>query len=247
MLLIVCVASLVVWREVKLIRVFIYQNSIPSYFTILKNYFINYTILFYNTPNIPKLYFFFPFYLNILFYSFFFFLWLFLFFSSFSSLSPLTSSTSHNNTNPNPHHQSTHRASNQTQKPTNLHQETHQFPRFKPISHNRSKSTPPPDPWYTDPFIQTHHLTHDPSEQTALITIRTNHIHIGANPLKPYWTHRSKQHTSPSEQTIPTLEQTHSSKTLKPHRSKTSRHGLGLALLGDGGQRWPEGEITERE
>ena len=31
------------------------RNAILSYFTISKTYFINYTILFYNTPNIPKL------------------------------------------------------------------------------------------------------------------------------------------------------------------------------------------------
>ena len=35
--------------------------AISSYFTIPKSYFINYTISFYNTPNIPKLYFFFHF------------------------------------------------------------------------------------------------------------------------------------------------------------------------------------------
>ena len=29
------------------------ENTILSYFTISKNYFINYTIPFYNTPNIP--------------------------------------------------------------------------------------------------------------------------------------------------------------------------------------------------
>ena len=81
MLLIVCVASLVVWREVKLIRVFIYQNSIPSYFTILKNYFINYTILFYNTPNIPKLYFF------SLFIKIFYFIPFFFFFCGYFSFS----------------------------------------------------------------------------------------------------------------------------------------------------------------
>ena len=60
------------------VRAFTSENCILSYFTIPKSYFINYIISFYNTPNIPKLYFF-PFYLFI-------FL-LFLFFSSFSSLS----------------------------------------------------------------------------------------------------------------------------------------------------------------
>ena len=35
---------------------------------------------------------------------------------------------------------------------------------------------------------------------------------------------------------------THRSKTSKPHWSKTSRRGLG-----DGGQRWPDGEQRERE
>ena len=34
------------------------RNAISSHFTIPKSYFINYTIPFYNTPNIPKFYFF---------------------------------------------------------------------------------------------------------------------------------------------------------------------------------------------
>ena len=34
------------------------KNATLSYFTILKSYFINYTIPFYNTPYIPKLYYF---------------------------------------------------------------------------------------------------------------------------------------------------------------------------------------------
>ena len=34
------------------------RNAILSHFTIPKSYFINYTIPFYNTPNIPKFYFF---------------------------------------------------------------------------------------------------------------------------------------------------------------------------------------------
>ena len=68
------------------------ENVILSYFTISKNYFIRYTVLFYNTLNISKFYFF-----PILFkYSFLFFFLLFLFFYSFSSLSSSTSSTSLN-------------------------------------------------------------------------------------------------------------------------------------------------------
>ena len=56
--------------------------SILSYFTISKSHFINYTIPFYNTPNIPKLYFF-----PILFkYSFF---NLFFYYFSFSLPLPL--------------------------------------------------------------------------------------------------------------------------------------------------------------
>ena len=47
--------------------------AISSYFTIPKSYFINYIILFYNTPNIPKLYFF----LILFKYSFLFFFLLF--------------------------------------------------------------------------------------------------------------------------------------------------------------------------
>ena len=51
--------------------------AISSYFTILKSNFINYIISFYNTSNIPKLYFFFP----ILFKYSFLFLFLTIFFS----------------------------------------------------------------------------------------------------------------------------------------------------------------------
>ena len=40
------------------IRAFTMENIIPSYFTISKSYFINYTISFYNAHNIPKLYYF---------------------------------------------------------------------------------------------------------------------------------------------------------------------------------------------
>ena len=35
------------------VRAFTSQNFIPFYSIIPKNYFINYTILFYNTLNIP--------------------------------------------------------------------------------------------------------------------------------------------------------------------------------------------------
>ena len=49
---------MVIWITMKLpqnsyIRAFTMKNAILSYFTIPKNYFINYTILFYNIPNIP--------------------------------------------------------------------------------------------------------------------------------------------------------------------------------------------------
>ena len=63
--------------------------AISSYFAIPKSYFINYTIPFYNTPNIPKLYFF----LNLFKYSFLFFFLLFLSLSFPFRLSPSTSST----------------------------------------------------------------------------------------------------------------------------------------------------------
>ena len=67
-------------------RAFASENSIPSYFTIPKCYFINYIIQFYNTPSIPKFYLF-----PILFkYSILFHFLLFLFFYSFSPLSPST-------------------------------------------------------------------------------------------------------------------------------------------------------------
>ena len=40
------------------LRASVLKNATLSYFTIPKNYFINYTIPFYNTPYIPKLYYF---------------------------------------------------------------------------------------------------------------------------------------------------------------------------------------------
>ena len=40
------------------LRALVLKNATLSYFTIPKNYFINYTIPFYNTPYIPKLYYF---------------------------------------------------------------------------------------------------------------------------------------------------------------------------------------------
>ena len=52
------------------------QNFISLYFIILKNYFINYTIPFYNTPSIPKFYFF-----PILFKYFILFIFFFYYFS----------------------------------------------------------------------------------------------------------------------------------------------------------------------
>ena len=99
-----------------------------------KNYFINYTISFYNTSNIPKFYFF-PFYLNILFYSFFL---LFLFFFSFSSLSPSTSSTGST-------HKATHTKTHDT--PINLsklittHTEPHSHTNINHQTINRATHT----------------------------------------------------------------------------------------------------------
>ena len=117
----------------------------PSYFTISKSYFTNYTIPFYKTSNNPKFYFF-----PILFkYSILFFLFLlFLFFYSFSSLSPSTSSTDfntqnhththksmiHQSTYPNPSpHTYKHKLSN--------HQLSHTHKPFKPIGANNSHHT----------------------------------------------------------------------------------------------------------
>ena len=78
-------------HRMSLVRVFISENAIISNFIFPKYYFINSTIPFYITSDLSKLYFFFPFYLNIIFYSFF-----LLFLFSFYSLSPSTSSTGHN-------------------------------------------------------------------------------------------------------------------------------------------------------
>ena len=41
-----------------LLRASVLKNATLSYFTIPKSYFINYTIPFYNTPYIQKLYYF---------------------------------------------------------------------------------------------------------------------------------------------------------------------------------------------
>ena len=46
------------WLSSKTSKSIYIQNTIPSYFTILKSYSINYTIPFYNTSNLPKLYYF---------------------------------------------------------------------------------------------------------------------------------------------------------------------------------------------
>ena len=46
------------WSQVQFIRGLVLKNASLSYFTILKSYFINYTILFYNTSYIQKLYYF---------------------------------------------------------------------------------------------------------------------------------------------------------------------------------------------
>ena len=109
-------------------------NTILSYFTISKNYFINYTIPFYNTPNIQKFYFF-----PILFkYSILFF---FFYYFSFSIHFPLflprplalvsTHRTTHTkrpmihwstNPNPSPHTQSHTRTHTKTQVITLLKQ-----------------------------------------------------------------------------------------------------------------------------
>ena len=47
--------ELMQYRKI-IVRVFTTGNAILSYFTILKNYFINYTIPFYNTLNIQLLF-----------------------------------------------------------------------------------------------------------------------------------------------------------------------------------------------
>ena len=45
-------------RELRDLRASALKNATLSYFTIPKSYFINYTIPFYNTPYIQKLYYF---------------------------------------------------------------------------------------------------------------------------------------------------------------------------------------------
>ena len=54
------------------------------------------------------------------------------------------------------------------------HRETHQSPQSKPTNLHRSKPMPSPDPCYTDPPIQTHHLTHN-SKPTTHIAHRSKH------------------------------------------------------------------------
>ena len=97
-------------------RASVSRNVISSHFTILKSYFINYIISFYNIFNISKFYFF-----PILFkYSILFFLFLlFLFFYSFSSLTPSTSNTGFNTQN------HTHTDPWYTNPPIQTHHHTH--------------------------------------------------------------------------------------------------------------------------
>ena len=118
-------------------------NTILSYFTISKNYFINYTIPFYNTPNIQKFYFF-PilFKYSILFFFFTISLFLFIFLSFsldlqhwFQHTEPHTHrSMIHQSTYPNPSpHTYKHKLSN--------HQLSHTHKPFKPIGANNSHHT----------------------------------------------------------------------------------------------------------
>ena len=159
--------------------------SILSYFTISKNYFINYTIPFYNTPNIPKLYFF-----LILFKYSFLTLLLFLFFSSFSSLSLNLQQThtqqNHNKKSPksNKHQKSTYHPSKITKNPKSIanhspvsdpntnqkskskskiqnpQQITHQSPIQIKIKIQNPKSKPETHHRPTPPLPPLHHLTH---------------------------------------------------------------------------------------
>ena len=116
----------------------------PSYFTISKSYFTNYTIPFYKTSNNPK-FFFFPFYLNILFYSFFFYYFSFSIPFPLFLPQPLTPVSTHRTThtqrsmihqstypNPSPHTHK-HKLSN--------HQLSHTHKPFKPIRANNSHHT----------------------------------------------------------------------------------------------------------
>ena len=116
----------------------------PSYFTISKSYFTNYTIPFYKTSNNPK-FFFFPFYLNILFYSFFFYYFSFSIPFPLFLPQPLTPVSTHRTThtqrsmihqstypNPSPHTYK-HKLSN--------HQLSHTHKPFKPIRANNSHHT----------------------------------------------------------------------------------------------------------
>ena len=152
-------------------------NLILSYFTISKSYFINYTIPFYNTPNIPKLYFF-----PILFkYSFLIFSYYFSFSLPFplfrpQPLAPTSTSskpipttmnlTNHTHRHPYPRPKpitKTARPSNprRSQKQTTRHGQNNPYPRPKPIPKTTRPSTPRrshklPSPPSTTPLL--HHL-----------------------------------------------------------------------------------------
>ena len=115
------------------LRAFASRNAITSHFTIPKNYFINYTISFYNTPNIPKFYFF-----PILFkYSILFHFLLFLFFYSFSPLSPSTFSIGLNTQSHTHTHTQTHDTLIHLSKLITTHTHKHK-PSTKPHTHKPS-------------------------------------------------------------------------------------------------------------
>ena len=101
-----------------MIRASLIGNDMPSYFTISKSYFINYTIPFYNTPNIQKFYFF-----PILFkYSILFFFYYFSFSIYFTLFlpQPLAPVSTHRAT-----HTQTHDTLIHQSKPITTHTEPH--------------------------------------------------------------------------------------------------------------------------
>ena len=157
-------------------------NAIPSHFIIPKSYFINYTIPFYNTPNIPKFYFF-PFYLNILFYSFFFF-----YYFSFSIPFPLFL--------PQPLAPvSTHKATH-THKPM-IHRSTYPNPSPHTLTHTHTYKHKPSNHKLSHTHTHTH--KHKPSNHQLSHT-HTNHQtnrshqqppHLQRNPPPmPHWNPR---------------------------------------------------------
>ena len=175
-------------------------NAISSHFTILKSYFINYTIPFYNTLNIPKFFFFFPFYLNILFYSFFYYI-------SFSIPFPLFL----------PHplalvltHRATHRDHWYTEPiQTHHHTHTHKNKNKNKNKNPKQKQKPKTKTKHNPIITHTNHHTHRSTYPEPSLIFFHLHTKQKLNTIQECQTQKKKKKNKPTTRALMPI-QTHS-------------------------------------